>query len=218
MNLNNPGERRQKLVSFSGIDGAGKSTQIARLRQRLSDSGLRAVVVVFWEEVATLTRLREVTGHALFKGDKGVGSPDRPLHRRDKNVTTWYMTLVRLGFYLLDALSLNLVVHRSLRTGADVIIFDRYLFDEVANLPLNHWAARAYVRLLMKLVPQPDAAFVLDADPIQARRRKPEYPIEFLHLNRASYRTLSQLIGGLTFIDPLSEPETAQRVMLAVGG
>ena len=33
--------RSCKFVSFSGIDGAGKSTQIANLRARLQDAGMR---------------------------------------------------------------------------------------------------------------------------------------------------------------------------------
>src|SRR5215471_13309807 len=109
-----------KFVSFSGIDGAGKSTQIDSLRGYLTDLGIRVQVVAFWDEVATLTRLREASGHALFKGDKGVGTPDRPVNRRDKNVQSWYMTAFRFCLYLADAVSLRLVVTRTLRTGADV--------------------------------------------------------------------------------------------------
>ena len=52
-----------------------------------------------------LTGVREFSGHTLFKGEKGVGSPDKPVNRRDKNVRSWYMTTVRLLLYFLDAMS-----------------------------------------------------------------------------------------------------------------
>ena len=84
--------RSCKFVSFSGIDGAGKSTQIANLRARLQDAGMRVALITFWDDVARLKRIREGAGHTLFKGEKGVGSPEKPVNRRDKNVRSWPMS------------------------------------------------------------------------------------------------------------------------------
>lgn len=204
--------RRPRLVSFSGIDGAGKSTQIQALRARLNDVGARVSLVTFWDDVARLTRVREVTGHSLFKGDKGVGTPAQPVNRRDKNVRSWYMTAVRFGLYFVDAISLRIEVARALRTNTDVIIFDRYLYDELANLSLQNRIERAYVRLLLPFVPQPDVSFVLDADPVQARARKPEYPLDFLHRSRASYLALSELVSGMTVVAPQPVQDVEQQV------
>ncbi len=204
--------RRPRLVSFSGIDGAGKSTQIQALRARLNDVGARVSLVTFWDDVARLTRVREVTGHSLFKGDKGVGTPAQPVNRRDKNVRSWYMTAVRFGLYFVDAISLRIEVARALRTNTDVIIFDRYLYDELANLSLQNRIERAYVRLLLPFVPQPDVSFVLDADPVQARARKPEYPLDFLRRSRASYLALSELVSGMTVVAPQPVQDVEQQV------
>ncbi|MBV8113905.1 MAG: thymidylate kinase [Silvibacterium sp.] len=201
--------RRPRFLSFSGIDGAGKSSQIHALRTMAAAAGLRVLVVTFWDDVATLTRLRETAGYAIFKGDKGVGSPEAPINRRDKNVRSRIMTAVRLGLYLLDSISLRCVVNRVLRSNADLIIFDRYAYDELANLDLRNAAARAYARMIMRLVPKPDISYLLDADPAQARARKPEYPVEFLHASRASYLHLSRLLGSITVIPalPIEEVE-----------
>lgn len=205
--------RRAQLVSFSGIDGAGKSTQISTLRAKLEESGARVRLITFWDDVATLTRLREVTGHKVFKGDKGVGTPDAPIHRRDKNVRSRLMTVIRLGLYLSDAVSLRRVVKRAVASGADVVICDRYAYDELANLTLRHRGIRAYVRLIMKLVPKPDVSYLLDADPIQARARKPEYPLDFLYTSREAYLRLSQLVGGITIIPPMPIPDVQREVL-----
>ena len=208
-------DRHPKLVSFSGIDGSGKSTQIEALRVRLNEMGLRVVLITFWDDVATLKGIREVSGHTLFKGEKGVGTPKRPINRRDKNVRSWYMTLVRFGLYLLDAVSLRVVVNRALRADADVVIFDRYHYDELANLGLSSGIVRAYVRFLLRLVRQPDISFLLDADPVQARARKPEYPVAFLHTNRASYLALGEM-AGMTIIPPHLVDDAKQAVMQQV--
>jgi len=204
--------RRPRLVSFSGIDGAGKSTQIGSLRAHLTDIGLRVLVITFWDEVATLTHLREASGHALFKGDKGVGTSDKPVNRRDKNVQSWYMTAFRFCLYLADAVSLRRVVAKTLKSGADVVIFDRYLYDELANLPSRNFVVRLYLSLLLMITPQPDVRFLLDADPVAARTRKPEYPVDFLHRSRASYIALSKL-ASLTVIPPQEVQDATQSVM-----
>lgn len=189
-------------VSFSGVDGAGKSTQIQALRAVLEGAGLRVRVISFWDEIAALTSLREGAGHRIFKGEKGVGSPERPVNRRDKNVRAWPMVLVRLGLYLLDALSARRRFRQLLRSGADVLIYDRYIHDQFANLNLRRSALRVYVRAVMHLVPRPDVSYVLDADPAQARARKPEYPLDFIQANRQAYLDLAALIGGITVIPP----------------
>ena len=204
--------QRPKLISFSGIDGAGKSTQIDSLRAHLTVIGMRVHVVTFWEEIATLTRLREATGYKLFKGDKGVGTPTKPVNRRDKNVQSWYMTAFRFFLYLSDAISLRLVVAKLLKSPADVVIFDRYLYDELANLQSPNGIVRLYVRLLRMLTPRPDISYLLDADPVHARARKPEYPLEFLHRSRASYMALSKLVE-MTLIAPQPMQDATQSVI-----
>jgi thymidylate kinase len=190
------------FISFSGIDGAGKSTQIDNLVSHLRSAGLTVSIVTFWDDVVMLKNLREGAGHKVFKGDKGVGSPEAPIQRRDKNVRSPVMTAVRMAFYLLDALSLRRVARQARQSSVNAIIFDRYIFDELANLELSNPFARLYIRALMKLIPRPDISFFLDANPDQAFARKPEYPLDFLHSNRNAYLRLAQTLGGITVVPP----------------
>ena len=191
---------RKMFVSFSGVDGAGKSTQIAALRRWLEAQGLRVSTITFWDNIATLTGIREGAGHKIFKGEKGVGSPEAPVNRRDKNVQSWQMTCVRFCLYALDAISTRINVKRALRSDADFVIFDRYIYDQFANLRLRGGFVGAYVKTLMKIVPRPDISYVLDADPQAARARKPEYPLDFIYINRRAYLDLSEMLGGITVI------------------
>ena len=83
---------------------------------------------------------------------------------------------------VLDAIHLVKVVGEARRWGADAVIMDRYIYDELANLPLTNFMTRILLRMVNAwLVPQPDVAYLLDADPVEACQRKPEYPITFLY-------------------------------------
>ena len=201
-----------RLISFSGMDGAGKSTQIGALLNHLRAMGLRVLLITFWNDVASLTQFRESAGHAVFRGDKGVGSPSAPIDRRDKNVRSPLMTWVRFCLYFLDTVSLRRIIRVASRSEADVVVFDRYVYDEIVNLPLDHWYVRVYARVLLWLVPRPDIAFVLDADPAEARARKPEYPLEFLRLIRQSYLALSESTGAKTVIPPSTIDQTEKEI------
>jgi thymidylate kinase len=197
-----------RVVSFSGIDGAGKSTQIEALRQLLRAAGVRFMILTFWDDVVVLPRLREFLAHEIFRGDKGVGSVERPICRRDKNVRSWYATAARLFFHFFDALNLRRKVASAQHDKVDFIIFDRYIYDQLANLPLDSRVARFYVRLILMLSPAPDVAYLIDADPAAARARKPEYPLAFLHRNRDAYLALREFAGDYMIVVDSSSIET----------
>ena len=210
------GRRKSKstrLISFSGIDGAGKSTQIQALYSKLRERRLDVLVLTFWDDVAALKRIRETSAQKLFKSESGVGTPSAPVERRDKNVRSWLMTWVRLCLYALDVVVLRVVTNEAMHADADVVIFDRYIYDELANLTLQNRAMRIYANFILKLAPKPHVSFLLDADPIQARARKPEYPVDFLQMNRLSYLSLSDLAQGITVIDPMAVGDVEEIVL-----
>jgi thymidylate kinase len=201
-----------KLISFSGIDGAGKSTQIDALCATIRAAGMRVRVVRFWDEVATLVRFRQAASVGIFKSDAGVGAPGAPAMRRDKNVRSWFMTCIRLCLYLTDAVSLRATVAEASRSDYDVVVFDRYIYDELANLNLKNPAVRIYVRAILAVTPRPHISYLLDANPVEARARKPEYPVEFLDVNRDAYLALSRLVGGVNVISPMSVEEVKREI------
>jgi thymidylate kinase len=190
------------IVSFSGIDGAGKSTQIAEFEAWLHQFRLTTRIFTFWDNVVVLSRWREFMSYKAFKGELGVGSPEKPVQRRDKNVTSLPVVAVRLFLYFADALNLRRKVARTRESASEVVIFDRYIYDELANLPLKRGLTKMFVQLILRIVPKPDLAFVIDADPDAAHARKPEYPLEFVRQNREAYLALAHLAGTIIVVPP----------------
>src|SRR6201996_4196778 len=171
--------RTPLLISFSGVDGSGKSTQIDNLRNALHAVGLKTGLLAFWDNVVVGVKYREGFVHKVYKSERGIGAPGKPVNRRDKNMRGWHLTLARHFLYLLDAIHLCRVVARAKRkSGADVIILDRYIYDELSNLNLRNPLSRAFINFVHSFVPRPDIAYLLDADPVAAYARKPEYPVE----------------------------------------
>jgi hypothetical protein len=173
---------------------------------------LTTKLFAFWDDVVVLSRYREGFVHKVYKSEKGIGAPGRPVRRRDKNVRKWYLGVIRHGLYLLDAVNLVRVVGAARRSGADIVILDRYIYDELANLPVSNILTKIFIRMVSGFVPTPDVAYLLDVDPETARGRKPEYPVEFLHLCRQSYFGLALMLGNMTIIPPVPLREAEREV------
>ncbi len=207
--------KRPLLISFSGLDGSGKSTQIDNLVQRLSAAGLNVKQLAFWDDVVVGKKYREGFVHKVYKSEQGIGAPGKPVNRRDKNVRAWYLTLCRHLLYLVDAVHLRMVIDKAIHSGSDAVILDRYIYDELANLPLENKFTQIFVRMIRKIVPQPELAYLLDADVESARARKPEYPVEFMYKCRSAYYSLAHLLGTMVIIPPLPLNEAKEAVVTA---
>jgi len=66
------------FVSFSGIDGAGKSTQIEALCARLKEDGLQVLLIRFWMTLRDLLDFGKRLGTPSLKATKELEVPLRP--------------------------------------------------------------------------------------------------------------------------------------------
>ena len=200
------------IISFSGIDGAGKSTQIQKLREYLTAQGLAVRDLTFWDNVVMFPRMRAGFRRRVLQSDGKIGSPENPADRRDKNTQNAPLLLGRSVLHLFDVIHLRRVVRRAKSENAGVVIFDRYIYDQLAALPMQTWWARNFSRLLLRIAPKPDLSYVLDADPEVARARKPEYPLDFMRQYRSSYLELRK-IAGLQLIHPGDVEDVHQAIV-----
>jgi len=205
---------RPFLITFSGIDGAGKTTQIGCLQSRLQEQGLRVLRLSFWDDVAVWSKMRAGVGNWSLGSNRRISETIAPenvpadvqaktepalIPQNNKHVRKWYLTTARSAFYLLDVARLHRVLAGKKIKDSDVIIFDRYIYDQVANFSSQSFA-RIYGKLVCWLAPAPALALVIDASPEAAFARKPEYPLEFVCKNRQNFLRLRELVPQLIVI------------------
>jgi thymidylate kinase len=204
---------RPFLITFSGIDGAGKTTQIEHLSSRLQNQGLSVLRLCFWDHVAVWSEMRAGVGHRTLDAraaDRTTRQTFSP--KNNKHVRKWYLTAARWGFYLLDVARLRRLLASPQTRSANVVIFDRYIYDQIANIYSQSFAARSYSRMLLSLTPRPDLAFVVDASADAAFARKPEYPLEFVRRNRQNFLQLKELVPQLNIISDAAEDEVRKQI------
>lgn len=183
------------VITFSGIDGAGKTTQIERLTKYLQQAGIPVRRMALWDDVVLLRGARSGFSRTVLQSDPDVGTPEHPVHRNDKNAQAKPLLVGRSILYILDLISLRQKL-RSVRSECDgVVIFDRYMYDQLAALPAHSSLGRAYAKMLLRFTPKADISYLIDVEPEVARARKPEYPLQFMHHYRNSFLRLQSLAG-----------------------
>lgn len=182
------------------------------LREYFSSRGIPVRQFSFWDDVAVLSASRVSFSWHILGSDGNIGTPEHPAERRDKNTQSFPLLLGRCVLYLLDVVHLRRVVAKAISGEPAIVIFDRYIYDQLAALPMQSSWARAYARLILKLAPRPLASYLIDAVPELARARKPEYPLEFMRKYRSSYLIL-QSMSGLQLIAAGDVPEVHQAIV-----
>jgi thymidylate kinase len=205
------------LISFSGIDGAGKTTQIEYVSAFLKEQGLRVLLFSFWDDVAVWSKMRAgVGGRALDSchSDRTGESSFSP--RNNKHIRKWYLSAARACFYMLDVARLHHLLASEQVSRSDVVIFDRYIYDQIANIDSPSFATRSYSKMLLKQTPVPDLAFILDASPDAAFARKPEYPLEFVHSNRRAFLQLKEIVPQLIVISDARPEDVRSEIIFHI--
>ncbi|MCC5916112.1 MAG: hypothetical protein JJU02_02170 [Cryomorphaceae bacterium] len=157
------------IITFSGVDGAGKSTIIEHTKIEI-EKKLRRRVVVIRHRPSLLPILKAmVVGKAQAEKQ---AADTLPRQGNNRNVLS---SLLRFGYYYLDYLVGQFVIYFKHVLRGHVVLYDRYYFDFIndsvrSNIRLPKWFLRAGYALLM----QPNLNFFLYADPQVILKRKQE--------------------------------------------
>jgi thymidylate kinase len=197
--------KRGALISLSGLDGSGKSTQAEALRSTLERLGSETVVE--WTKIArnpSLTTLSRIAKRILLRRrgrsqapSRDATSPsDRPRSEREKSDVLTHAWAATVS--VTNAWSHRRVTTAHMKHGR-VVICDRYVLDTAAHLRYRYGIEhrfRAQTMLNRLISPKPLCSFLLEVSPEEALRRKEEqYDLEQLTLLASLYRSEAQQLG-----------------------
>ncbi len=186
------------LITFSGIDGSGKSSQVVSLLQTFST--LHIPTVRAWAgnkptfSYPFLALLR-ILGFTRRKRIQGLVFVQRDI-RRNKVIAHLWPLILALDFVPKALVSVTIPIRRG-----RVVVCDRYVYDFIAELSQEGLLGPRGQAILLNLLPKPNLAFLMDVEVEVAWKRSlipgraREQPIYDLSGRRESYLQLGRRFG-----------------------
>jgi len=194
------------LITFSGLDGAGKSTLTEWLKETLERQGRRAAVFHMNDHVGAYAYVRTLRNWLFGGPPRGFAAPGeaetpggyagategarqslRERLWRLRVAIVWNKPLRRL-LYTLDLLvfwGYRLYLEKGKR---QILIMDRYFYDTLVDVSDGrNWF---WIRVLQRITPTPEVPVFLDIGPEESFSRKGEYSVPYLQKRWAAYKTV----------------------------
>lgn len=179
--------RRNKgfIITFSGVDGAGKSTLIHQVQKQL-ESKYRREVVLLRHRPGLLPMLNSIR-HGKKQAEY-IASTTLPRQGKNKSVVS---SLFRFSYYFLDYLLGQVYIYGKYLIRGKIVLYDRYYFDFIndprrSNISLS----KRFIKALYKFIFKPRLNIFLYANPSVILSRKKELKAEDIVALSNGYRTL----------------------------
>lgn len=167
-----------KIITISGVDGSGKSTQAKLLQEYLESQGKR----VFYFHAIEFGIAKKLNDLRLKYCLICRYLDSCKKNKTSKSVTkaNFCQIVLRRFFLLIDILRFKSLIKGLIAQGFDYIISDRYFYDTVINI--NYLSHKNKTLPCEKFIPRPDKSFYLEINPeiIMQRERKPDQGLEYL--------------------------------------
>lgn len=173
------------VITFSGVDGAGKSTIIEYIKYKL-EKNLRKDVIVLRHRPSILPIISALR-HGKEKAE-AISVSKLPRTGQNKNLLS---SLLRFGYYYIDFILGQFYVYVKYVMRGKVVLYDRYYFDFIndgkrSNILLpTSWVKFGY-RFLLK----PDLNYFLYAETGTILARKQELDIQTIETLTSDYKNL----------------------------
>ena len=194
------------LITFSGLDGACKSTLTEWLKETLERQGRRVAVFHMNDHVGAYAYVRTLRNWLFGGPPRGFAAPGeaetpggyagategarqslRERLWRLRVAIVWKKPLRRL-LYTLDLLvfwGYRLYLEKGKR---QILIMDRYFYDTLVDVSDGrNWF---WIRVLQRITPTPEVPVFLDIGPEESFRRKGEYSVPYLRKRWDAYKTV----------------------------
>lgn len=217
------------LITFSGLDGAGKSTLIEFLTSTLERQHQPVAVLHLNDQVGVYAYLRLLRDRVRGRQPDQIapGAPDtrsqksqRPVPRgvrgflsRVRTAVLWNKP-IRMLLYPIDVVIF--ACHRAYveRVRGRVLIMDRYFYDTLVDVSAGR--DRLWTRLLELITPAPTVPVYLDITPEESFRRKGEFTVDYLRRRHDAYQQVFERVPKAVHIRNTNLDETKALLLKVV--
>jgi len=216
------------LITFSGLDGSGKTTLICDLRENLEEHGSGVVAKTMYFHIGPYAAVRSLVQVGRRVLDRLGGSlQDRyPRFRRARASQRVNSTAAGKGLrqllglkplkatiLLVDLLHFYCVWAHVSRVKKDILIMDRYFYDSLVDVSTGTLGALG--KRFLRLCPVPDLAIYLDVSPEVAFGRKGEYSVQELAKRERLYSEILSCVSTAVRI-PNADWDEAKSELLSL--
>jgi thymidylate kinase len=154
------------ILTFTGVDGAGKSTIISDVYNELTNT-YREDVVLLRHRPGILPILSSFR-HGKSQADH-ISATHKP--RQGSNKST-IGSLARFMYYFSDFLLGQIYIHFAHVMRGRIVLYDRYYFDFVVDMKRsNLYLAKSIPKALYRMITKPDINYFLFASPEEILKR-----------------------------------------------